>query len=385
MSKRKRAIFYLSVIVIAGASGIVADRILFPPLFSTKLFARSRFLRSLYDNVTVINKTEQVYVKEESSLGKVASQQASSVVNIAYYPSPDSAKKSAVSKEQAVNPTHLTGMIATSDGLIITYATDPNPENLKYSVTTADGNTHEAAFYGFDSYSNVLFLKIEAANLPVVSFGNSDDISAGEKTIAIGNSLSGYGTMISSGVIRDFDPSFNLGGMALSSSEKMEGVFEAAMDSQEEFVGGPVIDYSGQVIGMTGKIASNGQDRFFVIPSNKLRNVIDKGINKKLDSEASLGAYYLPISKAYASANSLASDKGALVYSPSGQQGLAIISGSSADKSGLRIGDIITKISDKEIDSANTLPDILYGFSKGDAATITVLREGTESVLQATL
>lgn len=386
MSIARKIILIVVIILVAGASGIAADRFIFPHLLSLDLFSKNRFLRSLSDDVTVINKTEQVYVKEESSLSKVANQSASSVVDIAYFPDPNiKTNQTSKSQTQAVFPKNRTGMIVTSDGLILTYIAESNPENFKYTVLAGDGNTYEASFAGVDSYSNLAFLKINAANLPVVSFGNSDDIKPGEKVVAIGNSLGSYGNSYASGVLSDFNPSFSLAGKPLASSDKMEGVFETDINEPEPFVGGPIIDYSSQVIGITGEIQSDGKSIFFQIPSNKIRNVIDKEIRKEISNNASLGIYYIPLTKTYALANGLKVENGAMIYSSLGQQGLAIITGSPADKAGLKIGDIITEVSGEKIAEGSSLPDILYKHKKGDQIELTILRGGQETKVGVSL
>ena len=73
----------------------------------------------------------------------------------------------------------------------------------------------------------------------------------------------------------------------------------------------------------------------------------------------------------------LAADHGALIFSASGQNGLAIIAGSPAQRAGLRIGDIITAVNDKPIAENSSLSDALYQFSKGDSVTLSIIRDGT--------
>jgi len=214
--------------------------------------------------------------------------------------------------------------------------------------------------------------------LPTVSFGNSDDTVPGEKVLAIGNSLGSFGYLYQAGLLRSFNAAYNLAGKTVSSSEKLEGVFDTDFNLQAALVGGPIVDYSGKVIGMVGFLNRNNSTEYFQIPSNKIKNVIDRAIKKELDQDPGLGIYYLPVNKTLSLANNLASDKGALVYSPSGQQGLAIIAGSPAQKAGLALNDIIISVNDQEINSENSLADILYEYKKGDQIELKVLRNGQE-------
>lgn len=372
----KKILIVLFVMTVGGLGGIIANRYFFPYLSATKLFSKYEFLKKSAENVTMINKTEQVFVREDSSISKIANSASSSVVNIISIPSLEN--KNASSGAAVISPKNSTGLIVTSDGLITAYAPEIDPGKTKFEVLTFDGNSYDAEFIGLDTYSNLAFLKINASNLPTVSFGNSDDTVPGEKVLAIGNSLSSFGYLYQAGLLRSFNPAYNLAGKTVSSSEKLEGVFDTDFNSLAAFAGGPIVDYSGEVIGVVGFLNKNNGIEYFQIPSNKVKNVIDRAIKKELDQNPDLGIYYLPINKTLALTNNLASDKGALVYSASGQQGLAIISGSPAQKAGLEVNDIIAAINGQEINMRNSLSDILYKYKKGDQIEIQVLRDGQE-------
>lgn len=362
----KKILIIFGIILIAGISGVVTDHYLFPRLSVMSFFSKYDFLKKTNENTTIINKTEQVYIKEDSSINKITNQIAPSVVNIISY--------NLDGKRQ--NFKNGTGLIVTSDGIIMSY----NSAIIlgKYKVMTNDGNAYDGELLGIDSWSNLVFIKINASNLPVASFGNSDEYKAGEKLIAISNDLSEYQNRFNAGLLNSFDATFNISGEALSTAEKLEGVFLS--DFNEEFltVGSPVVDYSGQIIGLTGSVVKNNMVKYFQIPSNKIKDSIDKIINKSSESNPSLGVYYISINKSYSLINNLSVSNGAIIYSESGQQGLAVIAGSPADKAGLKIGDIIIKIGDRNVDLSNNLSVILNKHKKGDAVDFTVLRAGKE-------
>ena len=122
-------------------------------------------------------------------------------------------------------------------------------------------------------------------------------------------------------------------------SEKLQGAYIADFDLDEEedqkLVGGAVANYSGNVVGILGVRKISDQKQYFIIPS-RLRSGVCESIYFSRDSEeGSLGVYYLSLSSESAALFGGA-DRGALVYSPSRQQGLAILSGSAAEKAGLR-------------------------------------------------
>lgn len=372
MTKTKKALFVLLIIILGGLGGIIGNRYLFPYLGTTSFFSKYKFLKKSTDDVTVINKTEQVYVKEETSIEKISSSAASSVVNVLCYTEANS--KNVSTKNNTFSNT--TGTMITSDGLVMTYTENVSPDS-KYKVITQNGNSYDAEFYGADSYSNLVFLKINGSNLPVISFGNSDDSSPGEKVIAIGSNSKTYSNRYVAGLISTFDPTFNLSGKSVSLSEKMDGVFQTdfSIDVEQYYTGGPVVDYTGQVIGIVG---SNQKD-FFFIPSNKVKKIVDKAIRKEIESNVALGLYYVPITKAYAISHNLKVENGAFIYSASGQEGLAILSGSIAEKSGLKLNDIITAVNGENITLENSLSDLLYQYKKGDKIELTALRNDQET------
>lgn len=376
MKLKNKIAFLILIFIIGGLGGILANRYVFPYLASTKPFCNYDFFKKLSDQVTVINRTEQVYMKEEFSLDKVTSQASSSVVSVII--SPILENNYLKRKIDLEGPISKSGVVATSDGVIITYL-DPAVfsyfENLKYQIITKEGNNFEAEFLGFDSYSNLAFLKINANNLTAISFANSDEARPGEKIVAIGANSGKFRTQYASGLLENINESYNLAGKTISSSEKLEGVFKADFNLEESYAGGSVVDYSGQAIGVIGSVKRNNTDDFFVIPSNKVKEVLNKAIRKELSTNPILGIYYIPLSKDYAFLNNFSQDKGAFIYSPSGQQGLAIIAGTPADKADLRINDIITHINGEEINLENSLPELLYKHKKGENIEIDLTRE----------
>ncbi len=377
----KKIFFGLLIIFLGGLGGILAEHFLFPYLSTTALFSKYEFLKKASQNVTVINKTEQVTVKEEFSIEKIISQVSSSIVNIVSY------TEDPTGGEINFNPTikNGTGTIVTSDGIIMTHVAAILNKEAKYKVALFDGNVKDAELLGIDTYSQLAFLKIDANNLPTISFANSDDAKIGEKIVAIGNNTPIYSNHYSSNVLGGFDAEANLFGSNISSSEKLEGIFRTNIFANENYVGGPIVDYLGQVIGITG-VVENGPDKdFFQIPANKVKVVLEKAIHKDLESAPYLGIYFLPANKIYLALNKVSRENGASIYSASGQQGLAVIANSPAQKAGLKIGDLITALNGQEINQEKTLPDLLYQYKKGDLIELTIIRNDQEQKIKVQL
>jgi len=384
----KKFLFLFSIVIISGLSGIIAEKYLFPRLASSDFFSRYKFFQKSVENVTVINKTEQVYIKEDSSVRKISDSVASSVVGII----PISSQLD----EKTISFKKGTGVIVTSDGIIMTFASAVGLDTLdidkakekitkKYKVVIAGNNVYEAEFLGMDSWSNLVFFKINASNLPAISFGNSADYKPGEKIIMLGESFSQEEKCFSSGLLNGINPIYNISEKSLAVAEKLEGVFEVDFPKSENFLGAPAVDYSGQTLGILGETEKNRKKEFFLIPSQKVKLVIDKVIAKKMEENPQLGIYYISLSKDYAISNELKNENGALIFSPSDQQGLAILEGTPAQKAGLKLGDIIVKVGETIIDLQNNLSGILYQYKKGDQVEFTVLRNDAEMKIMVIL
>jgi len=266
----------------------------------------------------------------------------------------------------------------TSDGLIVTYRKAIIENDSEYKVFLFNGNYYDAKLIGVDGFSDLAFLKIDVPNLTAISFGNSSDVRPGKKLVAIGNSFGEYQNRYAAGLLSNIDKTFNLGGMTVSSSEKLEGVIEDDFSSKKEYLGGPVIGYSGDLIGIVGSLTINGQEKYFQIPSNIARKTMDLILQNGADTRPFLGAYYIPITKEYSITHGLKRDRGALIYSSSGKQGLAIIAGSPAEEAGLRINDIVVSVNNQGVNLDNPLSNVISQYKKGEKIELTVDRNGEE-------
>lgn len=373
--KGKAAIWTIAVLVvfvIGGIGGVFMDKYLFPRLGASKLFGDMDFFRKSSENVTVINKTEQITIKEDDSVNRIASRASTAVVNIISIKKPTSASV----KSETMSGT---GILATSDGVIVTYKDVIFEDNSSYAVLLHNNDKFDAKLLGIDDFTNLAYLKIDATNLPSIDFANSDDFKPGKKLVSIGNSYNEYQNRFSAGLLSNINKTFNLSGKSVAFSDKLEGVFETDFDNQQNYLGGPVISYNGDLVGIIGKIKIDGNDFFFQIPSNLVKESLGRFLDGQLESRPALGLYYISITKEYSLSHDISRDRGALVYSPTGMPSLAFIDGSPAQKSGLRAGDIIIAVNEKEIDLSNPLSNIISKHKKGDKIELLVVR-GKEEI-----
>jgi len=254
------------------------------------------------------------------------------------------------------------GFIISSDGYILTnYHVVANADEV--SVKLSDGREFKAAVKGSDEKLDLALVKIESkASLPAVRLGDSDAIEVGEWVLAIGNPfglaetvtagiVSAKGRVIGSGPYDDFiqtDASINPGNS-----------------------GGPLFNGKGEVVGINSAIIAGGQGIGFAIPVNMAKEIIEQ---LKADGKVTrgwLGVMIQPVTPNLAKSFGLEDEKGALVSE--------VVTGSPAEKSGLKAGDIIRIFDGKKIQEMNDLPRLVAMTPIGKKVKLTYLREGKEA------
>ncbi len=371
---------FIAIFFIGGAGGVFFERSIVPRLASSQFFSRWAFVKDISKNTTIINKTEQVTIREDDSIDQLVSQPATAVVDIIAIQTSKTAKVVTSPESKST-----TGVLVTNDGLLVTYRDALYDTEAKYIVLLENGQSYEARVLGTDPLTNLSFLKIEGENLPAIAFANSDDARVGKKLVAIGNSSAEYQNRFSIGILENKDKTFNLAGKTVSSSEKWEGVFSIDLKDPREYVGGPVVQWNAEMVGILGAIDLDNGKKYFVIPSNVVREALDTVLRDGFASRAMFGAYYISITRGYALAHGTARNQGALIYSPSGKTSLALLSGSPAEKVGLLIGDIVTQVNGRDITIDYPLSRAMSELSKGVSVELTILRGTNEKKITVQL
>ncbi len=338
---------------------------------------RSHFLfwKNNRENTTIIEKTREIVLKDEKSINEISARAATAIVNIVSISDKNSSTKS---ESERGNFKNGSGLIVTGDGLVVTYRKAILEEKATYKIFIFDGSVFDAKLLGVDNFSDLAYFKIEASNLPAIPFANSDELIAGKKIIALANSEEEYRNRYGTGILSNWNKTFNLAGKTTASSEKMEGVWETDFSPDKEYIGGSVINYNGELVGILGMTEIDNQENYFLIPSNRIKKNLEMVSQEIFDKQPHLGVYYLSLTKTNSLSRGIRRDRGALIFSPSGKSGLAVLSGSVAEKSGLRIGDIIIAVNDQEINLDNPLSNLINRFHKGEEVELLVDRNGQE-------
>lgn len=267
------------------------------------------------------------------------------------------------------------GFFVTSDGLILTNKHVVQDSQAKYTVLTNDGNKYDAEVVAQDPVNDLALVKVNITNAPTVKFADSSKIEIGQRVVAIGNSLGQYRNTVTSGIVSGIGRNITAGD--LDTAEQLEGVIQTDAAINPGNSGGPLLNIFGDVIGVNTAVDQQGQLVGFAIPSNDARNDIDSYIKNKKITKPFLGVRYVLLTPAIKDEQHLGLDYGAWITSKGGQNSdPAVVSGSAADKAGIRDGDIIVAVNDQKIDQNTSLSALLKNYNAGDTVTLEVYRDG---------
>jgi serine protease Do len=375
---RKRFASYALVVLVAIAAG----------------FGGGWFGARAQDDITVATTEEkqQIVSSEGELISTIAQDVGESVVSVNVKTQTATEDFFGMGQTQEANAAG-TGIILTSDGIIITNRHVVPAGTTSVSVTLSDGTElDDVSVIGRTADSDpldVAFLKIndtKGKKLPVVTLGDSAAMKVGDKVVAIGNALGQFQNTVTSGIIsgygRDIEASDGSGSGA-SSSETLQNLFQTDAAINPGNSGGPLVNLSGQVIGINVAVA-DAQNIGFAIPINDVKGLIASvEKNGKLERPY-LGVRYVSLTDDYAYYYNLDVKRGAYI-APSQDGNDSIVAGSPAEKAGLKEKDIITAINDVKIDEKNSLVSVLGRFEVGDTVKLKVVREGKEISLNVKL
>jgi serine protease Do len=222
-------------------------------------------------------------------------------------------------------------------------------------------------------------LKIEAQNMPFLTLGNSDTVRVGDIVLAIGNPL-GIGQTVTAGIIsaKGRRTGLSYG----NSNDTFEDFLQTDAPINRGNSGGALVNLNGELIGINSQILAGGQGGGnigigFSIPSNMAKTVMEQLLKNGKVRRGMLGINIQNISEDTAKALELKDTAGVLVSNVRG--------GSSAERAGVKRGDIITAINGEKIEDSNVLRNKVAGTLPGSEIKLTVMREGSPVDLSATL
>jgi len=270
------------------------------------------------------------------------------------------------------------GVILSQDGFIVTNShvvqgarkIRVRLQGLEKQSTAAPSEALgpiEAKLVGLDHQTDLAVLKIDMAGLPALQLADSNELKQGQVVFAFGSPL-GLENSVTMGVVsstaRQIDPD----------SPSIYIQTDAPINPGNS--GGPLVDVDSHVVGINTFILSQSggnEGLGFAIPSNVVRNIYDQIRTEGHVHRGQIGVVLRTITPELVEGLHLPVSHGALLED--------VVPGSPAEKAGLKIGDVVTRVGGKPVDNVRQFALDLYAYKIGQEAEIGVLRNGQETTL----
>ena len=269
-------------------------------------------------------------------------------------------------------PAAGSGFIISSDGYILTnnHVVEDADEII---VALSDRREREAQLIGADPASDLALLKIDAEDLPAVSFGSSEQLKVGEWVVAIGSPF-GFELSVTAGIV-------SAKGRSLPDENGNYVPFiqtDVAINPGNS--GGPLFDLDGRVVGINSQIFTRSggfMGLSFAIPIDVAMEVVEQLKEKGSVSRGWLGVLIQRVDRDLAESFGLDRATGALVTQ--------VLADSPAEASGLKEGDIILEFNGRNIDLSSDLPHIVGRTKAESTVDVKIVRNGKPQTLQVTV
>ena len=269
-----------------------------------------------------------------------------------------------------------TGIIITEDGYILT---NQHVSGSKYStcyITLENGKEYNGNVIWSDEDIDLSIVKINAKMLKTITLGDSETVKVAQQVFAIGNPI-GYEFQrtVTGGIISAVDRTIKI--EEENNVSYMENLLQTDATINPGNSGGPLINLNGEVIGINTVKITSAEGIGFAVPINIVKPIIEKLKNYKEFEEAYLGIFGY--------------DEKVIPYLDSsidftgGVYVAQIVLDGPCNGSGLKVGDIITKIDDIKINKMCELRQYIYSKNPGDEVTLYINRNNREYSLKIKL
>ena len=237
------------------------------------------------------------------------------------------------------------GFLVSSDGLIITNRHVVDDELARYSVVLADGSVYGVEVVDRDPMLDIAVLQITELpdkKLPFVQFGDSDSLVLGQTVIAIGNALAEFQNSVSLGIVSGLGRSITANDQ-IGNSEQLNQVIQTDAAINPGNSGGPLLNLSGEVVGVNVATSQGADNIGFALPSQIVRQVVESVQEYGEIVRPFLGVRYVMVDEEIQTEFSLTEPYGALIVEGvNGGDGVQM--DSPAYFAGLRTDDVILSI-----------------------------------------
>jgi serine protease Do len=251
------------------------------------------------------------------------------------------------------------GFIINADGYIMTNAHVVQSAD-EITVRLTDKREFKARIIGSDRRTDIALIKIDAAGLPVVKFGDPAKLKVGEWVVAIGSPF-GFDNTVTKGIV-------SAKGRSLP-QETFVPFIQTDVAVNPGNSGGPLFNMRGEVVGINSQIYSRTggfMGLSFAIPIDVANDIAQQLRTSGKITRGRIGVVIQPVTKELADGFGLPRAQGALVNS--------VEKGGPADKAGIEAGDVILRFDGKPINSSEDLPRIVGGTRPGSKASVQIWR-----------
>lgn len=271
------------------------------------------------------------------------------------------------------------GVIMSDDGYIVTNNHVVDGAD-RITVHLNDKRQYEARVIGRDPSTDIALIKVDAKDLPTLTYGNSDDVRVGEWVLAVGNPMNLTST-VTAGIVSAKARNINI-----LQYDQSRDVFPIESFIQTDAAvnpgnsGGALVDAAGNLIGINSAIASTTgayTGYSFAIPANIVRKVAADLMEFGSVQRAYIGVSIADVDPALAKEIGLERPKGVYVK--------GLTEGGAAAAAGMKAGDVIVKVGNINVDNVPQLQEQVGKFRPGDQVAVTVLRSGEEQVMDMKL
>jgi len=267
------------------------------------------------------------------------------------------------------------GFLISPDGYIVTNAhviTAAQRGTIEsITVTLSNRKEYTARVIGKDTASDLALLKVEAANLPFVKFGDSAKARVGDWVIAIGEPF-GLGGTVTAGIVSALN--------RVTGPGAFDRFIQTDAAINKGNSGGPMFDLNGNVIGINSQIYSPSEGSVgigFAIPAETAKPIIETMMKGGKLARGYLGIGPQPIDDDLAAGLGIPKDRGELIRS--------VEPNSPGQKAGLKTGDIVVAVNGEEVNSQQSLSYLIARVQPGNPAKLSVIRDGKPLTLTATV
>ncbi|MEJ6616274.1 MAG: trypsin-like peptidase domain-containing protein [Crocinitomicaceae bacterium] len=272
------------------------------------------------------------------------------------------------------------GVIISEDGYIVTNNHVIENAN-EIQVTLNDNRKYDAVIIGSDPSTDIAVLKIKEKGLQAIPIGNSDDIRIGEWVLAVGNPFNLTST-VTAGIVSAKARNINLLGERIGANVvPIESFIQTDAAVNPGNSGGALVNTRGQLVGINTAIASRTgsySGYSFAVPVNLVQKVMLDLIDYGIVQRGYLGVQIADITQELKEAKKLSSVKGVYIAE--------VVEDGSADKAGLKNGDVILKIGNRDVNSVASVQEEVGKRRPGDKLALTIQNsKGEESIKEIVL